>query len=63
MPAKFVVQRRVERGNLTRKFRKYLDRGEPKSSDSVWVDTVWTSLADAQENYPNEEYREVMTKW
>ena len=63
MPAKFVVQMRVHSNELKRGLRAELDSSEPKLSHRVWLDTLWPSLAAAQEKWPEREYREVMTQW
>ena len=63
MPAKFVVQMKVESKNIKRGYRYTLDLVYPPISDRVWLDTVWSNLADAQRHHPEREYREVMTQW
>jgi hypothetical protein len=50
MPAKFVVQR----------LKKWPTR---LTGHKVWVDTLWNSLAEARERFPQYIYREVMTEW
>lgn len=63
MPAKFVVQARLDRQEVKRATRERLDVGEPKLSERVWVDTVWPSLEVARYKHPLQEYREVMLQW
>ena len=58
MPAKFVVQLRVDWKDLKRRRRK--DFIEP---NPVWVDTEWPSVAKAKQHWPKNEYREVMVEW
>lgn len=50
MPAKFVVQRKVD----VPLFKRYRE---------MWIDTQWTSLALAKEKFPELEFREVMVQW
>ena len=37
--------------------------GSDHDGHTLWRDTVWPSLAEAQEHYPEEIYREITTEY
>lgn len=63
MPVKFVVQKRLKSADVKRSVRLDMDWNGNKLSNRVWVDTMWSTLAEARHWHPEWEYREVMLEW
>ncbi len=55
MPAKFIVQ--------WKNTAVIYDEDLGLIIRDVWLDTAWKSLSSARNQWPNNEYREVMLEW